>query len=108
MLEDAGQGVDGVLAEEDQLAGADLAGGRIGDDDLGPAGEDVEVLVAAGVEVRRHATIDAEDAAAGGLLVGEAEIGEHGLGGLGERLGEFGDVEEAAFSRHRGWMYARR
>lgn len=100
MLEDAGKGVDGVLPEEYQLAGVDLAGGRVSDDDLGPAGEDVEVLIAAGVEVRRHGTIDAKDAAARGLFVGEAEIGEHRLGGLGEGLGEFGDVEETAFGRH--------
>ena len=97
---DSGKGVDGVLLEEDQLAGADLAGGSIGDGDLGPAGEDVEVLVAAGVEVRGDLAIDAEDAAARGLLVGEAQIGEHGLGSLGEGFGEFGDVEETVFRRH--------
>lgn len=100
VFEDAGQGVDGVLAEEDQLARADLAGRRVGDDDLGPAAEDVEVLVAAGVEVRGRGTIDAEDAAARGLLLGKAEIGDHGPGSLGESFGEFGDVEEAVFGRH--------
>ena len=107
VLEDVRQSVDGVLAEEDQLAGMNFAGRRVGDDDLGPAGEDVEVLVAAGVEVRGHGTIDAEDAAAGGRFVGKAEIGEHGLGGFGERPGELSDVEEAAFRRHTGSMKAR-
>ena len=105
MVEDARQSVDGVFSEEDKFAGPYLACGRIGDDDLGAAGEDVEVLVAAGVEVCGDGTVDAEDAAAGGLLVGEAEIGEHGFSGCGESCGEFGDVEDAAFGWHVGWMW---
>ena len=46
------------------------------------------------MEVRGYGTIDAEDAAAGGGLVGEAKIGEQGGSGVGEGGGQGGDVED--------------
>src|SRR5215469_4443487 len=84
------EGVDGVFLEEDELARADFMRCIVGDDDLGRAGENVEVLVATGVEVCRNCAMDTKDAAARGLLIGQANIGEHGLGRLGKR-GREGD-----------------
>ena len=69
VFEDA-QGVDYALAEEDELAGGDLTERVFSDGNLGSAGEDVEVLVATGVIVRGYWMVDAEDAAACGVLVG--------------------------------------
>ena len=85
MFKNLREGVDGVFLEEDEFAGADFMRCIVGDDDLGRAGENVEVLVASGVEVCRNCAMDTKDAAACGLLIGQADIGEHGLGSLGER-----------------------
>ena len=99
MFEDL-QCVDGVFLEEDEFAGADFARCVVGDSDLSGAGENVEVLVAAGVEVCGDRAVDAKDATACGDLIGEAYVGEHGLGGFGERGGESERREELAVRGH--------
>jgi hypothetical protein len=100
MFENLRECVDGVFLEEDELAGADFVRWIVGNGDLCGSGENVEVLVAAGVEVCRDGAVDAKDTTACGLLVGEADVGEHGFGGGGERFGKVGDVEEAVFGWH--------
>jgi len=47
------------------------------------------------VIVRRHSAVDAKDAATGVVLIGQPQVGEHGLGRLGQRARKSGDVEEA-------------
>jgi len=87
MFDDLRECMDGVFLEEDELARADFVRCVVSDGDLCGSGENVEVLVAAGVEVCRDCAIDAKDAAACGHFIGEADVGEHGLGGLGESGG---------------------
>src|SRR5205823_3880067 len=100
MFENLRQSVDGVFFEEDQLTWAQFARGIVSDGDLCGSGENVEVLVAAGVEVRRNRAVDAKYAAACGFFIGEADVGEHSLGGFGECGGESDDVEEFAVGGH--------
>ena len=82
-----GDRVDDGLAEEDEFAGTDLSRRVVGDSDFGAAGEDVEVFIATEVIVRGSGAVDAEDAAACGLLVGEPDVCEHGFGISGKRGG---------------------
>ena len=58
--------------EEHELARSDLDRRRVAELHQAAAREGVEVFVAAGVRVRRRRPVDAEDAGARGLLIGEA------------------------------------
>jgi hypothetical protein len=100
VFEDPGQAVDGFLLEEDQLSGTNLTGSKPVNYDLGASGKDVQILVAAGVKVRRRWTMHTEDTAARGWLIGKTDVREHGLGVLRESGGELGDGEESALAGH--------
>jgi len=74
-FEDARHGVDYVALEEEEVAGGEVGfGGSIDGPEGSFAGEDVEILVRAGVIVRRGFTVDAKDARAGSGLVGEIGV----------------------------------
>lgn len=81
--------MDHAALEIDQLAGADLHRGFVGEAHQAAAGQGVEILVAGGVAVRRGRVVDPEHPGAGRRVVGEAVIGHHGGGTLGQarRLG---------------------
>lgn len=60
----------------------------------GAAREDRKVLVAGGVVVRTERGVDAEDACAGGCLIGEASVDQHGLGGGREAFDDGVEIED--------------
>ena len=86
-FEDFREAVDDVTPEELHLPRGKLYGSFRTDLKTGTTAQYDEIFVAGSVEMRGNWLVDAEDAGAGGGLVGETNVDEHGFRSWRQLLG---------------------